>query len=119
MSYAKAVAVLAALSMGLAAAAPGARAQSRMDVLRGAAAETVAFESGAIESDNRVPQVIRGRVVATPRAAKRTTRTLHVAGGGNLWIYDPARGRVVGCWLRGTGRVGNATTIRCTGRVFD
>ncbi len=101
----------AALVAGLALfAAPAVAAETDVTVIRGTMSDAAAPEAG-------VATVLRGWPAGTPRpasaAAPEPGPTNWIATAGDtLWLVERQGGRVVGCWLQGSGRVG-VSNIRC------
>ena len=89
-----------------AAGAPQAAAQdSGVTVLRG---------GGDATADG--VEIVRGRPVAAKPVATRAVKryvTPFIAAGETLWFRSARTGRLVACWVAGTGYVGRSA-IRCT-----
>lgn len=108
----RATATLIAVCLGVSAAFPAA-AQS-VTVLRGTGDEEAGRTTAAgIE-------ILRGMAIVKrsdrTRYAGRTRTTRYqpfVAAGDTLWLRHARTGRLVACWVQGTGYVGRSA-IRCT-----
>lgn len=93
-------------------AAPAVAAQADVTVIRGTMSDAAAEQAAG-----GLPTVLRGwragapRPAATPEPEPGPTSWI-AAGGDTLWLVERNGGRVIGCWLQGSGRVG-VSNVRC------
>lgn len=104
---------LLVLSWAAAIAGTSAAQTAGVTVLRGGGSQSSAAASTAAGVE-----IVRGTPVSRRAAARSSSRTVKlvmpfVAAGDTLWLRNSRTGRLIACWVSGSGYVGRSV-IRCT-----